>query len=118
MFLSSIGTRVFLISFCRRSTAGRLDSRGGGSGVSGRARTPFPVSSALAPLQLGAQHVEEILFQAQQLHTVCRLAAENAVAVIHGHADLTVDAEIGLFFSCLYDDFDFGSITHHQGAMG
>src|SRR5215469_1763342 len=94
MLLSSIGTRVFLISFGRRSAPGKPR----------RARTPLPVSSTLAPLQLGAQHVEERLFQAQQLHRVFRLAAENAVTVIHGHADLAVDAGIGLFFSCLHDD--------------
>ena len=45
------------------------------------------------------------------------LAAEHAVAVVHGHADLAVDAEIGFFFAGLDHDLDFRSIAHHQRAM-
>src|SRR5712692_9273568 len=60
----------------------------------------------LSPLELAAQHVEEGAFSVQELDLILRFAAEDAVAVEHGHAGLAINAQVGFFLAGHDDDFN------------
>src|SRR5271157_4996469 len=73
---------------------------------------------ALSPFQLGAQRIEEGFFHPQQPHRVARPMAEHAIALLHRHADLSINAEERLFSASFHPQFNLGPIGDDEGPMG
>jgi hypothetical protein len=80
---------------------------------------PFKQScrSPLSPFELGGEHFEKCLLETQQPRCVLSSDAPDHITVSHGHADLSIEAEVGFLLAGLDLNFNLDRIAHHHGAM-